>query len=91
MQILGGIGYTEIFPVERLLRDLRLGKIWTGSNEIMKLLVQHEAYKEVEESLEIGKDRNVEKDAIEIEKAAEKVYDVSDQKELFRKGKESSK
>lgn len=91
MQILGGIGYTEIFPVERLLRDLRLGKIWTGSNEIMKLLVQHEAYKEFEESLEIGKDRNVEKDAIEIEKAAEKVYDVSDQKELFRKGKESSK
>lgn len=85
MQILGGIGYTQVFPVERLMRDIRLGKIWTGSNEIMKLLVQHEAYKDFEEQLGTGKDRDLEQDAIEVEKAAEKVYDVSDQKELFGK------
>lgn len=86
MQILGGIGYTQVFPVERLLRDLRLAKIWTGSNEIMKLLVQHEAYKAFEEEKE--EDRDIEKDAIEVSKAAEKVYDVSDQKELFEEGSE---
>lgn len=44
MQILGGIGYTQVYPVERMLRDIGLGIIWTGSNEIMKLLIQHEAY-----------------------------------------------
>ena len=47
MQILGGIGYTTIFPVERILRDARLNTIWTGSNEVMKMLVQHEAYKKL--------------------------------------------
>ena len=41
MQILGGIGYTNIFPVERLLRDVRLITIWTGTNEIMDLVIQH--------------------------------------------------
>ncbi len=83
MQILGGIGYTQVFPVERLLRDLRLGKIWTGSNEIMKLLVQHEAYRDFEGGKEEGRD--IEKDAVEVSKAAEKVYDISDQKEIFEK------
>jgi alkylation response protein AidB-like acyl-CoA dehydrogenase len=29
MQILGGIGYTQIYPIERLLRDARLAPIWT--------------------------------------------------------------
>ena len=37
MQVLGGIGYTDIYPVERLLRDCRLITIWTGTNEIMNL------------------------------------------------------
>jgi alkylation response protein AidB-like acyl-CoA dehydrogenase len=46
MQILGGIGYTDIYPVERLLRDVRLITIWTGTNEIMNLVIQSEFYKE---------------------------------------------
>ena len=44
MQVLGGIGYTNIFPVEKLLRDVRLITIWTGTNEIMDLVIQHEFY-----------------------------------------------
>ena len=40
MQILGGIGYTDIFPVERALRDARLCQIWTGTNEIMDQLIR---------------------------------------------------
>ncbi len=47
MQILGGIGYTNVFPVERALRESRLPMIWTGTNEIMNLIIQHEYYKEI--------------------------------------------
>ncbi len=47
MQVLGGIGYTQVFPVERMLRDIRLIMIWTGTSEIMNLIIQHEYYKEV--------------------------------------------
>jgi alkylation response protein AidB-like acyl-CoA dehydrogenase len=73
MQILGGIGYTYVYPVEKALRDTRLGLIWTGSNEVMKLLVQHEAYKKL--LAEEAKDRNLELDAIEAHKIAEKVFE----------------
>ncbi|HOZ49235.1 MAG TPA: acyl-CoA dehydrogenase family protein [Candidatus Hydrogenedentes bacterium] len=47
MQIAGGIGYTNVFPIERMVRDARLSQIWTGTNEIMSLLIQHEYYKEL--------------------------------------------
>ncbi|MEM2806751.1 MAG: acyl-CoA dehydrogenase family protein [Candidatus Bathyarchaeia archaeon] len=72
MQILGGIGYTQIYPIERLLRDMRLAPIWTGSNEIMKLLVQHEVYKMMEMP---SRDRDVEMDAMEWYKKVEKVFE----------------
>ncbi len=54
MQIMGGIGYTEVYPIERALRDTRLGMIWTGTSEIMNLLIQHEYYNQV---LDTGYDR----------------------------------
>jgi acyl-CoA dehydrogenase len=47
MQIMGGIGYTDVFPIERVLRDTRLALIWTGTSQIMNLLIQHEYYDEV--------------------------------------------
>ncbi len=73
MQILGGIGYTNVFPIERLLRDARLIMIWTGTNEIMNLIIQHEFYKEV---LKDEKPvRNFEDDAPESDKIDEKVYE----------------
>ena len=72
MQIMGGIGYTQVYPIERFLRDMRLAQIWTGSNEIMKLLIQHEVYKMMELPL---RDRDVEMDAMEWYKEAEKVYE----------------
>jgi alkylation response protein AidB-like acyl-CoA dehydrogenase len=50
MQIMGGIGYTDVYPVERALRDIRLGMIWTGTSEIMNLLIQHEYYHQVLDS-----------------------------------------
>ncbi|MBO8183789.1 MAG: acyl-CoA/acyl-ACP dehydrogenase [Archaeoglobus sp.] len=72
MQIMGGIGYTHVYPIERMLRDMRLAPIWTGSNEIMKLLIQHETYKLMGLP---SKDRDYEKDANDWYKEVEKVYE----------------
>ena len=72
MQILGGIGYTDIFPVERLLRDVRLITIWTGTNEIMDLVIQHEYYRELLAGKRAGRD--VESDALGVEFPEEKEY-----------------
>jgi alkylation response protein AidB-like acyl-CoA dehydrogenase len=46
MQVMGGIGYTDIFPIERIVRDLRLASIWTGTNEIMAAIIANEWYRE---------------------------------------------
>ncbi len=47
MQMMGGIGYTQVYPIERALRDTRLCLIWTGTSEIMNMMIQHEYYQEV--------------------------------------------
>jgi alkylation response protein AidB-like acyl-CoA dehydrogenase len=74
MQIMGGIGYTNIYPIEKMLRDTRLMMIWTGTNEVMNLIIQHEYFKEV-----LGADasiyRDTENDAQEALAADEKVYE----------------
>ena len=75
MQIMGGIGYTNVYPIERLLRDARLMMIWTGTNEIMNLLIQHEYYRELLGATFRGRD--VEADAAEADREEEKVYDES--------------
>ncbi len=73
MQVMGGIAYTNIFPIERALRDARLALIWTGTNEIMNLIIQHEYYKEV--LAEKDKVRDVEMDAPEADAKDEKIYE----------------
>ena len=72
MQIMGGIGYTSIYPIERFLRDCRLAMIWTGTNEVMNLLIQHEYYKELRKRK--IEPRDVEEDAITPDDE-EKVYE----------------
>jgi acyl-CoA dehydrogenase len=73
MQVLGGIGYTNVFPMERLLRDMRLATIWTGSNEVMRAVIAHEYIREL-----LGKDddgRNIDNDTIGYQYDVEKVYE----------------
>lgn len=73
MQVMGGIAYTNVYPIERFLRDARLQMIWTGTNEIMNLLIQHEFYKEL-----LGREpagRDVEKDALDEAGEEEKIYE----------------
>ena len=73
MQVMGGIGYTNVYPIERFLRDARLQMIWTGTNEVMNLLIQHEFYKELlERKVDV---RDVELDAMDEKGEEEKVYE----------------
>ena len=39
LQLFGGYGYMEEFPISRMYRDARVMRIYAGSNEIMKLLI----------------------------------------------------
>jgi len=39
LQIFGGYGYTKMFPLEKLLRDTRLLRIYEGTSEIQRLIV----------------------------------------------------
>ncbi|MBI5839564.1 MAG: acyl-CoA/acyl-ACP dehydrogenase [Chloroflexi bacterium] len=73
MQIMGGIGYTNVYPIERLLRDARLMIIWTGTNEIMNLVIQHEYYRELLAVTPSARD--VEADAPSADVEGEKVYE----------------
>ena len=73
MQVLGGIGYTSVYAVERMLRDIRLIMIWTGTNEIMDSIIQHEFYRE---QLAAGpRGRNIEMDAVGADQTEEKIYE----------------
>jgi acyl-CoA dehydrogenase len=76
MQVMGGIGYTDVYPIEKAVRDIRLMQIWTGTNEIMNLLVQHEYYAEV--LADPSDRRNIEDDAMHADDT-EKVYVDEDQ------------
>jgi alkylation response protein AidB-like acyl-CoA dehydrogenase len=75
MQILGGIGYTNVFPVERALREARLLMIWTGSNEIMNLIIQHEYYKEILARGVEGRDIEADVGLTEEQLTEEKIYE----------------
>jgi alkylation response protein AidB-like acyl-CoA dehydrogenase len=75
MQILGGIGYTHVYPVERALREARLIMIWTGSSEIMNLIIQHEYYKEILARGVEGRDIEADVSLSEAELAEERIYE----------------
>ena len=73
MQMMGGIGYTNVYPIERLLRDARLMTIWTGTNEIMNLVIQHEYYRDLLAARPSARD--VEADAPNADVGDEKVFE----------------
>jgi alkylation response protein AidB-like acyl-CoA dehydrogenase len=75
MQVMGGIGYTNVYPVERTFRDLRLASIWTGTSEVMAMIVAHEWGREVERTSARGDVRDPEPDAAEAFALDEKIYE----------------
>ena len=46
LQIFGGFGYTRMFPIEKLLRDIRLFRIYEGTSEIQRVILSGYALKE---------------------------------------------
>ena len=46
LQILGGYGCTQDFPVERLMRDARVHQLVEGTNEIMKVVISRKILQE---------------------------------------------
>ena len=76
MRAMGGIAYTNVYPIERYVRDNRLIQIWTGTNEVMDQIIQHEYYTEI-----LGTKsgtRNVELDAKDHDVKGEKVFTDDD-------------
>jgi butyryl-CoA dehydrogenase len=45
MQILGGYGYTQDFPIERFYRDVRVTSIYEGTSEIQRLIIARDLLK----------------------------------------------
>ena len=80
MQITGGIGYTDVYPIERAVRDTRLAQIWTGTNEIMCTMIQHDIYEEFHESR--GRRRDFERDAMHADDS-EKIFDDDDMWKVY--------
>jgi butyryl-CoA dehydrogenase len=73
MQVVGGIGYTNVYPIERTFRDLRLASIWTGTNEVMSVIVANEYYKELLKTRQEIRDYEADSEAAEA--ADEKIYE----------------
>ncbi|HEY0270840.1 MAG TPA: acyl-CoA dehydrogenase family protein [Sphingomonas sp.] len=46
LQMHGGYGYLQDYPIERFWRDLRVHRILEGTNEIMKMIVAREMMKQ---------------------------------------------
>ncbi len=80
MQIMGGIGYTDVYPIERALRDTRLGMIWTGTTQIMNLMIQHEYYNQV---LDASYDRRIMEDDAGNPDITERCFTDDDMMDVF--------
>ena len=46
LQLHGGYGYLKDYPLERIVRDLRVHQILEGTNEIMRVIIARELLKE---------------------------------------------
>jgi alkylation response protein AidB-like acyl-CoA dehydrogenase len=82
MQVMGGIAYTNVFPIERIYRDVRLASIWTGTSEVMSMITAHEWYREYFAQKAKQATRDSELDAQEASDE-EKIYDDDD---MWKKG-----
>jgi len=46
LQMHGGYGYLNDYPIERFLRDLRVHQILEGTNEVMRLIISRRILKD---------------------------------------------
>jgi alkylation response protein AidB-like acyl-CoA dehydrogenase len=45
VQLLGGYGYTQDFPVERMMRDAKITQIYEGTNQIQRMVMARQLLK----------------------------------------------
>ncbi len=45
VQVMGGYGYMKEFPVERMMRDAKLTQIYTGTNQVTRMVAAREIFK----------------------------------------------
>jgi alkylation response protein AidB-like acyl-CoA dehydrogenase len=46
VQILGGYGYMQEYPVERMMRDAKITQIYEGTNQVQRLVIARQMLKE---------------------------------------------
>ncbi len=39
VQLMGGMGYTRDFPVERMMRDAKITQIYEGTNQVQRIVM----------------------------------------------------
>jgi alkylation response protein AidB-like acyl-CoA dehydrogenase len=45
VQLLGGYGYTQDFPVERMMRDAKITQIYEGTNQVQRIVMARQLLK----------------------------------------------
>ncbi|HWE81038.1 MAG TPA: acyl-CoA dehydrogenase family protein [Gaiellaceae bacterium] len=50
VQVLGGYGYMQEYPVERMMRDAKVTQIYEGTNQIQRLVIAREMLRESREA-----------------------------------------
>jgi alkylation response protein AidB-like acyl-CoA dehydrogenase len=54
VQVLGGYGYIQEYPLERMMRDAKITQIYEGTNQIQRLVIAREMLKEQRAFLPAG-------------------------------------
>jgi alkylation response protein AidB-like acyl-CoA dehydrogenase len=57
VQVLGGYGYMQEHPVERMMRDAKITQIYEGTNQIQRLVIAREMLRESRASEPAGTPR----------------------------------
>lgn len=47
LQLMGGVGYTREYPLERMARDVRITSIYEGTSEIQRVIIARDLLKDV--------------------------------------------
>ena len=47
LQLMGGAGYTEEYPLERFSRDVRVTTIYEGTSEVQRVIIARELLREI--------------------------------------------
>jgi acyl-CoA dehydrogenase len=53
VQIFGGYGYSREYPVEKLMRDVKVTQIYEGTSEIQKIVIGRSVVREMAKKMEI--------------------------------------